>query len=196
MNQLISGKKVAVLVTDGFEQIELTSPREALIAAGAEAPIVSPKPKTVRGWQHTEWGDSFDVDIQLDDARPEEFDALLLPGGVMNPDNLRTYDPALEFVRHFFENGKVVAAICHGPWTLINAGVVKGRTMTSYHTIRADLENAGAKWMDKEVIVDNGLVTSRSPDDLDAFIAKMIEEIGEGRHEPVRPVTTAAHGSR
>ncbi len=179
----LEGKKVAILVADGFEQVELTEPRDALDDAGAETLIVSPAGEKVKGWKHTKWGSSFPVDVPLQDARAEYFDALLLPGGVMNPDKLRRDETALQFVRAFFEAGKPVAAICHGPWTLIDAGIVEGRRMTSYHTIQSDLKNAGAEWVDEEVVVDNGLVTSRQPDDIPAFNRKMIEEFAEGIHE-------------
>lgn len=182
----LKGKRVAILVANGFEQVEMTEPREALRQAGADTDIVSPVEGEVRGWQHTEWGDTFDVDVPLDEASAEDFDALLLPGGVMNPDHLRRDEAALEFVRNFFAAGKPVAAICHAPWTLIDAGVVKGRQMTSYHTLQTDLKNAGADWVDREVVVDQGLVTSRNPDDIPAFVGKMIEEFGEGRHEGQR----------
>lgn len=182
MTQMLSSKRVAILVTDGFEQIELTSPRKALEEVGATAQIISPIRGKVRGWRHTDWGDSFPVDIHLDEADPNKFDALVLPGGVMNPDKLRRNPKALEFVRSFFEAGKPVAAICHGPWTLIDAGVVKGRHLTSYESIQTDLKNAGAHWSDEPVVVDHGLVTSRKPDDLPMFNAKMIEEIAEGLH--------------
>ena len=178
----ISGKKVAILVTKGFEQIELTEPRKALEDAGAETHIVAPDDGKVKAWDMKDWGREFDVDVPLDQARPDEYDALLLPGGVMNPDKLRINDRAVEFVRSFFAAGKPVAAICHAPWTLIDAGVVSGRTVTSYPSLRRDLENAGATWVDREVVVDNGLVTSRKPDDIPAFNRKMLEEIGEGVH--------------
>jgi protease I len=175
-------KKVAILVADGFEQIEMTSPRAALEEQGARTHLISPNRDTVKGWQHDHWGDTFNVDASLDEATPEDYDALLLPGGVMNPDKLRVNNQALEFVRSFFAAGKPVAVICHGPWTLINAGVVKGRRITSYHTIKIDLQNAGAQWVDEPVVVDEGLVSSRNPNDLPAFNAKMIEEIAEGKH--------------
>jgi protease I len=181
-NKRLEGKKVALLVADGFEQIELTSPRQALHDAGAVAHIVSPNDKEVRGWLHTEWGDTFGVDVTLGEANADSYDALVLPGGVMNQDNLRKDKRAVAFVRKFFEAGKPVAAICHGPWTLIEAGVVKGRRMTSYRSIKTDLKNAGADWVDKACVVDNGLVTSRHPDDLEAFNAKVVEEIEEGVH--------------
>jgi len=184
MKQSLAGKRVAILVTDGFEQEELESPRQALIEAGAQTVIVALKPGKVRGWQHTGWGDSFNVDRTLAQADPHDFDALLLPGGVISPDKLRVNKEALEFVRDFFRHGKPVAAICHGPWTLINAGVVEGRRVTSYESIQLDLVNAGAHWVDEEVVVDNGLVTSRQPSDLPAFNAKMIEEFSEGAHGP------------
>lgn len=191
MDKTLAGKKVAILVADGFEQVEMTKPREALIEAGAEAKIVSPSSGKIQGMNHADKGDKFDVDIELKDAQPEEFDALMIPGGLMNPDQLRSTNEALEFTRHFFESGKPVAAICHGPWVLIDAGVVRGRTVTSWPAIKTDLRNAGANWVDKEVVVDNGLVTSRKPDDIPAFNKKMIEEFGEGKHSPA----TAAFAS-
>jgi protease I len=180
----LEGKKVAILVADGFEQVELTDPKQALEAAGAETQIISPNEHQVKGWQHTEWGDVFDVDSTLENSDPDDYDALLLPGGVMNPDKLRRDERAVNFVKAFFDAGKPVAAICHGPWTLIDAGVVKGRQLTSYESIQTDLKNAGAQWVDEEVVVDNGLVTSRKPDDLPAFNRKMIEEFAEGEHQP------------
>ncbi|CAN5439949.1 type 1 glutamine amidotransferase domain-containing protein [soil metagenome] len=179
----LNGKKIAILVENGFEQIELTNPKQALEEAGARTQIVSPQEGRVKGWQKTDWGDEFKVDVQLENARAEEYDGLLLPGGVMNPDKLRRNPKVQRFVRAFFEAGKPVAAICHAPWTLIDAGVVEGRTVTSYETLQLDLKNAGANWVDEEVVVDNGLVTSRKPDDLPAFNRKMIEEFAEGRHE-------------
>jgi protease I len=182
----LNGKKVAILVTNGFEEIELTSPQEALEDAGAETEIVSPAEKTVKAWAETDWGGKYKVDVPLKEAKAAEYDALLLPGGVMNPDHLRLQPKAIEFIREFFEAGKPVAAICHGPWTLIDAGVAKGRRMTSYPSIKTDLKNAGVEWVDEEVVVDNGLVTSRKPDDLPAFNRKMIEEFGEGVHSGQR----------
>lgn len=178
----LDGLKVAILVTDGFEQSELTEPRKALDAAGAATQIVSPNDTEVEGWKHYDAGDRFPVDVRLDDANAADFDALLLPGGVANPDQLRMNPKAVAFVRAFFDFGKPVAAICHGPWTLIEAGAVRGRRMTSWPSLQTDLRNAGALWSDAEVIVDDGLVTSRKPDDLPAFNAKMIEEFAEGRH--------------
>ena len=189
MARRLDGKKVAILVTDGFEQVELTKPREALDEAGAETKIVSLKPGKIQGMHHADKGDKFDVDLKLDEARAEEFDALMIPGGLMNPDALRSNEYALEFTRHFFREGKPVAAICHGPWVLIDAGVVRGRILTSWPAIKTDVKNAGGKWVNEEVVVDNGLVTSRKPDDIPAFNKKMVEEFCEGRHEAM--ATTA-----
>lgn len=171
----LKGKKVAILVADGFEQVELTEPKKALDEAGAQTRIVSPAKGKVKGWQHTQWGDELPVDVPLGQARADEFDALLLPGGVMNPDHLRRNPEAQRFVKAFFEAGKPVAAICHGPWTLIDAGVARGRKMTSYETIQMDLKNAGVDWVDQEVVVDGNLVTSRKPDDIPAFNRAMVE---------------------
>lgn len=182
----LNGKKVAILVADGFEQVELTEPQRALEEAGAETMIVSPAQGKVKGWNHTEWGDELPVDLALGEAEAQDFDALLLPGGVLNPDKLRRNPKALQFVRAFFDAGKPVAAICHGPWTLIDAGVAQGRQMTSYETIQMDLKNAGVRWVDREVVVDGNLVTSRKPDDIPAFNQAMIEvfarqAVGVGR---------------
>lgn len=183
MAQELKGKKVAILVTKGFEQSELIEPRKALDAAGADTKIISPEKGKVRGWDHTEWGLEIPVDIELNSANPDDFDALLLPGGVMNPDKLRMDQKAVRFVKSFFEAGKPVAAICHGPWLLVEAGVVRGRKLTSYESIKTDIKNAGGDWRDEEVIVDRGLVTSRKPDDIPAFNEKMIEEFREGKHK-------------
>lgn len=182
-NKKLEGKKVAILATDGFEQSELFEPKKALEEAGAEVAVVSLKSGEIKGWDENDWGQSIGVDLTVKDARAEDFDALQLPGGVMNPDKLRVDERAVSFVRSFFDQGKPVAAICHAPWTLINAEVVKDRELTSYHTIRKDLENAGARWTDREVVVDNGLVSSRRPEDIPAFNKKMIEEIAEGKHQ-------------
>jgi len=176
MKPILKGKKVAILVADGFEQIELVEPKKALEEAGAETRIVSPANGTVQGWKHFDPADRFPVDIALDAARAEEFDALLLPGGVANPDELRTIARAVRFVREFFDADKPVAAICHGPWTLIDAGVMRGRTVTSWPSLKADLTNAGAKWVDREVVVDERLVTSRKPADIPAFNRRMLEQ--------------------
>lgn len=178
----LSGRRVAILMTDGFEEIEMTKPRAALDEAGARTRIVSPAGDTVRSWAFTDWGREYPVDQPLDGANPEDFDALLLPGGVINPDALRTQPRAVAFVKAFFEAGKPVASICHGPWTIIETGVPRGRRMTSWPSLKTDLKNAGADWVDQEVVVDQGLITSRSPDDLPAFNAKMVEEFAEGRH--------------
>ena len=175
----LQGKKVAILVTDGFEQSELLEPKKALEQAGSKTQVVSPASKKVKGWNHTEWGQEVPVDVPLDSANPEQFDALLLPGGVMNPDHLRMNPKAVEFVKHFTDAGKPVAAICHGPWTLIEAGAVRGRTMTSWPSLKTDLKNAGANWVDKEVVTDRFLVTSRKPDDIPAFNREMIRLFAE-----------------
>ncbi len=184
-DQQLQNKKVAILVENGFEQEELTRPRQALHAAGAKTHIVSPAGKKVKGWDHVKWGDEFDVDAPLAEADPAQYDALLLPGGVMNPDKLRRNKQAQSFVRHFFDEGKPVAAICHAPWTLIDADVAHGRRLTSYHTLQTDLKNAGAEWVDEAVVVDDGLVTSRNPDDIPAFNEKMIQEFAKEEHERV-----------
>jgi protease I len=180
--QNLNGKKVAILVEDGFEQVELTSPKQALEQAGAKAEIVSPKHDKVKGWDHTNWGQEFPVDVPLAQANPNNYDALLLPGGVMNPDKLRMNQQAVQFVRNFFEQGKPVASICHGPWMLVEADIARGRKLTSYPSIKTDVKNAGGNWVDQEVVVDQGLVTSRSPKDLPAFNQKLIEEVAEGQH--------------
>src|SRR5205085_8525385 len=182
----LSGKKVAILAADGFEEVELTQPRKALDDAGAQTSVVSIKSGKIQGMNHADKGEKVAVDLTLDDAKPQDFDALMIPGGLMNPDTLRSTPEALEFTRHFFEEGKPVAAICHGPWVLIDAGVVRGRTLTSWPAIQTDVKNAGGNWVDKEVVVDNGLVTSRKPDDIPAFNRKMLEEFCEGRHEKQR----------
>ena len=192
----LRGKRVAALVDEGFEQVELIKPKEALEKAGAEVDIVSPQPRKVKGWDHTKWGDEFTVDQRLDEASPQEYDALLLPGGVMNPDKLRINEKAVRFVRAFVDSGKPVAAICHAAWTLIDAGAVRGRTLTSWPSLATDLRNAGATWVDQECVVDNGLVTSRKPDDIPAFNKKMIEEFVEGRHEPGTPRRTVTGATR
>ena len=184
MANKLEGKKIAILVEEGFEQVELTEPLKALKEEGAEAHIISPnKNKEIKAWNHTDWGDSFKVDKKLDEVQADSYDGLLLPGGVMNPDHLRGNKEAVSFVNKFMESRKPVAAICHGPWTLIETGKVKGRKMTSYPTLQTDLKNAGAEWVDQEVVVDQGLVTSRNPDDIPAFNRKMVEEFAEGKHD-------------
>lgn len=174
--------KVAILVSDGFEQVELTGPKEALDGAGVKTSIVSPVKGEVQGWHHYDHADRFKVDLALDAADPGQFDALMLPGGVANPDALRMNPQAVQFVKHFVDAGKPIAAICHGPWTLIEAGAAKGRRMTSWPSLKTDLANAGAQWVDEEVVTDRGIVTSRNPDDIPAFNRKMLEEFREGRH--------------
>ena len=183
MSDHLNGKKVAILVTKGFEQVELTEPRKALDEAGAQTKIVSPDEGKVKGWDMKDWGREFPVDVPLDQARPEDFDALLLPGGVMNPDHLRMNAAAVRFVKHFVDQGKPIAAICHGPWTLVEADAVRGRTLTSYPSLKTDIRNAGGNWVDQECVTDSGIVTSRKPEDIPAFNRKMIEEFAEGRHE-------------
>ncbi len=178
----LSNKKVAILTEEGFEQVELTSPLEALKNAGAQVDVVSPKSGKIKAWNHTDWGIEVTVDKELSTVSPDDYDALVLPGGVMNPDKLRMNKDAVAFVSAFLDEGKPVAAICHGPQVLIETGMIGGRNMTSYPSLKTDLENARAHWVDEEVVVDRGLVTSRKPDDLPAFNKKMIEEIAEGVH--------------
>jgi len=181
MEKKLEGKRVAILVADGFEQVELVEPKKVLEEAGATTQIVSPADGEVQGWHHDEKADRFPVDMPLNRARSDDYDALLLPGGVRNPDQLRVLTRAIEFVDGFFAAGKPVAAICHAPWTLIEAGVVKGKTITSWPSLKTDLINAGANWVDREVVAENGLVTSRKPDDIPAFTKKMVEEFVQGR---------------
>jgi protease I len=190
----LRNKRVAALVENGFEQSELVEPKKALEQAGARVDVVSPQAGKVKGWQHTNWGDEIPVDRRLDEAKADEYDALLLPGGVMSPDKLRADPKAVQFVKAFVDDHRPIAAICHGPWTLIEAGGVNGRKMTSWPSLQNDLRNAGATWVDQECVVDNGLVTSRKPDDIPAFNKKMIEEFAEGRHDKrgVRRETAAA----
>jgi protease I len=178
----ISGKKVAILATNGFEQSELEVPRDKLKAAGATVDVVSPEKGEIMGWNLKDWGRPVKVDHQLTDVSVDDYDAIVLPGGQINPDLLRINPDALEFIRGFFDQKKTVAAVCHAPWLLIETGIIKGRKATSYHSIKTDCINAGAKWEDAEVVVDQGIITSRNPGDLNAFSAKIIEEIAEGRH--------------
>jgi len=184
----LSGLRIAILVAEGFEQIELTEPKRALEGSGAKTQIISPAKGRVQGWNHFEKGDTFSVDVALEQANSRDFDALLLPGGVANPDQLRVIPKAVRFVRDFFDAGKPVAAICHAPWTLIDADVVRGRTITSWPSLKADLINAGGNWVDEEVVTDAGLVTSRKPADIPVFNRKMIEEFAEGKHNQQRAV--------
>jgi protease I len=186
MMENLKGRKVAILVDDGFEQVELTRPQKALILEGADTSIVSPRVDRVRGWNFREWGEDFPVDVPLTDADPQEFDALLLPGGVMNPDALRMQPKAVAFVNAFFEAGKPVAVICHGPWTVIEAGAARGRRIAAWPSLKTDLKNAGAEWVDQEVVVDGNLVSSRKPDDIPAFNREMVELFARPRQQPQR----------
>ena len=183
MSGRLDGKRVAILVTDGFEQVEMTEPRKALEDAGVRTDLVSPARGKVKGWQHTKWGDEFPVDVPLSHVNADDYDALVLPGGVANPDALRVDEDAVGFVTGFFEEGKPVAVICHGPWTLVEGDLVRGRTLTSWPSLKTDIVNAGGEWVDEEVHVDGGLVTSRKPDDLPAFCATLVEEFAAGPHE-------------
>ncbi len=193
MSDQLQGKKIAILVAnEGVEEVELTSPRDALREAGAEVELLAPETGRIQAFNHLDKGDSFSPDGTVGEADPGNYDGLVLPGGVANPDQLRTDTDAVQFVRSFFEAGKPVGAICHGPWTLINADVVDGRTLTSWPSLQTDLRNAGAEWVDEEVHVDQGLVSSRKPDDLEAFNAKLVEELAEGVHEGQREATANA----
>jgi protease I len=185
----LKGKRVAIVATDMFEQVELTEPRKALDEAGAKTELISIEPGKIQGFNHYDKGDQLPVDRTIEEASADDYDALMLPGGVGNPDTLRMDENVVSFVRAFFEQGKPVAAICHGPWTLVEAGVVRNRTLTSWPSIQTDIRNAGGTWVDEEVHVDQGLVTSRKPDDIPAFNAKMIEEFAEGKHAEQREKT-------
>ena len=189
----LNGKRVAILSDNGFEEVELTSPKKALEEAGATVDIVSAQKGKIKAWNHDHWSIELDVNVNLDDAKTEDYDALMIPGGVINPDQMRLHTNYIHFAEEFLEAGKPVAAICHGPQLLIETGMISGREMTSFPSIKTDLINAGANWQDKEVVVDNGLVTSRSPKDLDAFNKKMIEEIAEGQHQSRGAFTQEAH---
>ena len=178
----ISGKKIAILATHGFEQSELEVPRDRLQAAGATVHVVSPEKTEIKGWEKKDWGRPVQVDRLLGECSVDDYDAIVLPGGQINPDLLRVNAQALEFIRAFFDQKKVVAAICHAPWLLVETGIIKGRKCTSYHSIKTDVINAGGKWEDSEVVADQGIITSRKPDDLEAFSRKIIEEVAEGRH--------------
>jgi protease I len=179
----IDGKKILILATNGFEQSELEVPRDRLKAAGATVHVVSPEPGEIKGWDQKDWGRPVKVDKSLNDVSADDYDAIVLPGGQINPDLLRVNEKALKLIRAFYDQKKVVAAVCHAPWLLIETGIIKGRKATSYHSIKTDVINAGAKWEDSEVVTDQGLITSRNPGDLEAFSAKIVEEVAEGRHQ-------------
>lgn len=183
MNKDVTGKRVAILATNGFEQSELLEPRKALDQARVKTEVVSLEPGQIKGWSGQNWGQSVPVDVVIDQADANNYDGLLLPGGVINPDKLRMNPKAVQFVRSFFDAGKPIFAICHGPWTLVEADVVRGRTITSWPSLQTDIRNAGGNWVDQEVATDNGIVTSRKPDDIPAFNKKMLEELAEGRHD-------------
>ena len=196
MSDELNGRRVAILVTDGFEQVEMTEPRRALLEAGAEVDILSPLHGKVKAWSSVDWGDEFDVDLAISQATPSSYDALMLPGGVINGDKMRSLPEVRDFVRAFFDERKPVAAICHAPWILIDADAVDGRKLTSWPTLRLDLENAGAQWVDEEVVVDRGLVTSRKPADLPAFNRAMVELFGAATDAPQpTPVADASADS-
>ena len=181
MAEKLKGKKIAILATDGFEQVELIEPKKALEDAGATTEIISPGSGEIKGWNFRDWGDKVKVDKTLDQVRPANYDALVLPGGVINPDHLRMEPKAVSFVKEFAESGKPVAAICHGPWTLVEAGVVQGRKMTSWPSLKTDLKNAGANWVDEQAVIDGNFITSRKPDDLPAFNQKIIEMVADNK---------------
>jgi len=188
MSQSLGGRRVAILATDGVELSELIEPRKALDDAGAKTILVSPNAGTIKSWQNDRWADELKVDLQLERANADSFDALLIPGGVANPDRLRTNETAVRFVRQFAQNGKPIAAICHGPWLLVEADVVRNHTVTSWPSLRTDIKNAGGDWVDREVVTDSGLVTSRKPDDIPAFNRKMLEAFAEGAQHGAKRV--------
>ena len=188
----LQGKTIAILATDGFEQSELMKPRKALEEAGARTQVVSPMENKIKGWDKKNWGEDVSVDVPLESADPSQYDALLLPGGVMNPDHLRMNPAAVRFVKHFFEHAKPVAAICHGPWMLVEAGAVQGRTITSWPSLKTDIRNAGGTWVDEEVVLSNGVVTSRKPDDIPAFNREMIDLFSKGANTGGRRARKAA----
>lgn len=188
----LKGRKIAFLAADGVEQVELTEPWKAVEKAGGEPVLISLETGEIQGFEHHDKGDTFPVDVAVRDADPTDYDGLVLPGGVINPDILRTDETAVAFVRAFFEQGKPVGAICHGPWTLVEAGVVEGRTLTSWPSLKTDIVNAGGRWVDEELEIDRGLFTSRKPDDLPAFCTKLVEEMSEGIHEEQREATREA----
>ncbi len=189
MEDNLKGKKIAIIMTHGFEEVEYTKPRKALDDAQAEVHVIAPESGKVKAWDSDKWGNEYDVDKTIDQVKADDYDGLFIPGGVLNPDQLRMNDKAVRFVKDFFAQGKPIAAICHGPQILIETGAIEGRELTSYPSIRTDLKNAGANWVDKEVVVDEGLTTSRNPDDIPAFIDKMIEEFAEGKHAGQKTVS-------
>jgi protease I len=191
MSDKLKGKRIAILATDGVEQVELLEPQKALAEAGAKTDVISPKEGKIKGWNHTEWGQEIPVDVNLKSADQNNYDALVLPGGVMNPDYLRVDSAAVQFVKSFFDSGKPVGAICHGPWLLVEADVIRGRKLTSWPSLRTDIRNAGGEWTDQEVVTDHGLVTSRKPADIPAFNRKIIEEFAEGKHTPQQAYASA-----
>jgi protease I len=192
MGTELKGKRIAFLATDGVEQVELTEPWKAVEKAGGTPELISQKSRTIQGFDHHDKGDTFPVDKAVQKADPTEYDGLVLPGGVINPDILRTDEAAMGFVAAFFEQGKPVGAICHGPWSLVETGIVKGRKVTSWPSLKTDIENAGGTWVDEELVIDRGLFTSRKPDDLPAFCAKLVEEMGEGVHAEQREAAREA----
>jgi protease I len=192
MANTLRGKTVAILATDGFEQSELIKPKKALEEAGARTQVVSPKDDKIKGWEKQDWGEEVKVDVPLKSADPSKYDALLLPGGVQNPDKLRMIPEAVEFVQHFVKQGKPIAAICHGPWMLVETGAVRGRTVTSWPSLKTDIQNAGGSWIDEPVILSNGVVTSRKPDDIPAFNKKMIELFSKASAESGKNESKAA----
>ena len=194
MADKLNGKKVAFIATEGVEQVELTEPWKAVEQAGGQPELISIEPGKVQAWKHFDKGDKFDVDKTIEEVQPDEYDALVLPGGVANPDQLRTDENVVSFIREFYESGKPIGVICHGPWTMIEADVVRGKKITSWPSLQTDLRNAGARWVDQECVVDEGLVSSRKPDDLPAFCAKIVEEFAEGRHE--QQARSAGAGAR
>jgi protease I len=195
MGTELKGKRIAFLATNGVEQVELTEPWKAVEKAGGTPELISQKSGTIQGFEHFDKGDTFSVDKAVQKADPTEYDGLVLPGGVINPDILRTDEAAMAFVTAFFEQGKPVGAICHGPWSLVETGIVKGRKVTSWPSLKTDIENAGGTWVDAELVIDRGLFTSRKPDDLPAFCAKLVEEMGEGVHAEQREAAREAVGS-
>lgn len=189
MKDSLSGKKIAILATDGVEQVELTEPKKKLEDAGATTEVISPKSGEIKAWKFKEWGDKIKVDKSLDNANPSDYDLLMLPGGVINPDHLRMEPKAVQFVKDFARTGRPIAAICHGPWTLIEAGLVRGKKMTSWPSLKTDLKNAGANWVDEVVVVDGNLITSRKPDDIDTFCRAMMDKVApidQAEHQPLR----------